>query len=96
MKRLIVNVKLVTITILIIDSIFSMPEEYTMYLLMHAVSLKKSADIVGHVPRSISFICTLFLRHDGNIKSNVTGHQILGYLQLSVICKTIGKFHKSF
>ena len=78
MKRLIVNVKLLTIMILIIDSIFSMPGEYTIYVLMHAVSLKKSADIVGHVPHSISYICTLFLRHDGNIKSTVNGHQTLG------------------
>ena len=41
----------------------------------YAVALKKSADIVGHVPRSISCICTLFLRRGGNIKSTVTGYR---------------------
>ena len=39
----------------------------------YVVALKKSADIVGNVPRSISCICTLFLRCGGNIKSTVTG-----------------------
>ena len=41
----------------------------------YVVALKKSADIVGHVPHSISCIYTLFLRHGGNIKSAETGHQ---------------------
>ena len=41
----------------------------------YVVVLKKSADIVGHVPRSILCIYTLFLRCDGNIKSTVTGHR---------------------
>ena len=42
---------------------------------MYVVVLKKSTDIVDHVPHSISCICTLLLRHGGNIKSTVTGHQ---------------------
>ena len=41
----------------------------------YVVALKKSTDNVGHVPCSISYIYTLFLRHGGNIKTTVTGHQ---------------------
>ena len=62
----------------------------------YVVALKKNADIVDHVPHSISCIYTLFLRHGGNIKSTVTGHQRLlddlphGGLELPCGYKFIG------
>ena len=39
----------------------------------YAVGLRKDSVTVGHVPRSISCICTLFLRQGGIIVSTVTG-----------------------
>ena len=40
----------------------------------YAVALKKSGTgTVGHVPRTISCICTLFLRQGGVIVASVTG-----------------------
>ena len=39
----------------------------------YAVSVKKVGTTVGHVPRVISCICTLFLRCGGVIKATVTG-----------------------
>ena len=65
----------------------------------YVVALKKSADIVCQAPRSISCIYTLFLRHGGNIKSAVTGHQRLlddlpqGGLELPCEYKFIGQMH---
>ena len=38
-----------------------------------AVCMKKHDDIVGHMPRKISAICSLFLRHGGRIQCEVTG-----------------------
>ena len=44
---------------------------------MHAVSIKKSINgeikIVGHIPRKISAICFIFMRHGGNIQCQVNG-----------------------
>jgi len=41
-----------------------------------AVTLKKAGTgTVGHVPRTISCICTLFLRQGGAIEATVTGPQ---------------------
>ena len=40
----------------------------------YAVALRKADGvIVGHVPRTISCMCTAFLRHGGTITSTVTG-----------------------
>ena len=39
----------------------------------YAVGLKKDGTTVGHVPRTISCICTLFLRRGGVIEATVTG-----------------------
>ena len=39
----------------------------------YAVSVKQEGDIVGHLPRNISRICFLFLRHRGTIECPVTG-----------------------
>ncbi len=39
----------------------------------YAVAVKKSGVIVGHVPRRISTICSLFLRRGGLIQCTVTG-----------------------
>ena len=38
-----------------------------------AVCVQKDGDIVGHVPRKISAICSLFLRRNGTIRCKVTG-----------------------
>ena len=34
---------------------------------MHAVAIRKSGDTVGHVPRSISTLCSVFIRRGGTI-----------------------------
>ena len=41
----------------------------------YAVGLKKDGTTVGHVPRTISCICTLLLRRGGVIEATVTGPQ---------------------
>ena len=42
----------------------------------HAVAVVKSRTVVGHVPRKISLICTLFLRRTGSsICCEVTGER---------------------
>ena len=38
-----------------------------------AVCVQKDGDIVGHVPRKISAICSLFMRQNGTIHCKVTG-----------------------
>ena len=38
-----------------------------------AVAVVKDPNVVGHVPRKISSICSLFLRESGNIICRVTG-----------------------
>ncbi len=38
-----------------------------------AVAVKHGSDTVGHVPRKVSCICSLFLRHGGSISCTVTG-----------------------
>ena len=38
-----------------------------------AVAIKRGTETVGHVPRTISFVCTLFLRQCGFISCEVTG-----------------------
>jgi len=40
-----------------------------------AVAVKKGLDIVGHVPRKISAVCSIFLRKGGSIICRVTGHR---------------------
>ena len=40
-----------------------------------AVAVIKSENIVGHVPRNISTVCSLFLRRGGSITCHVTGHR---------------------
>ena len=35
---------------------------------VHDVAVKRSADIVGHVPRSISYLCYLFIERGGIIE----------------------------
>ena len=40
-----------------------------------AVCMKKDGTIVGHVPRKISSICSLFLRNNGTINCEVTGRR---------------------
>ena len=37
-----------------------------------AVAVMSGADVVGHVPRRISYICNIFLHHSGSIICHVT------------------------
>ena len=39
----------------------------------YAVAVMNSTNVVGHVPRRISYICNVFLRHSGSIICRVTG-----------------------
>ena len=39
----------------------------------YAVSVKKGSTIVGHAPKKLSCLCSLFLRRGGNICCEVTG-----------------------
>ena len=41
----------------------------------YAVAIKKSGNIVGHVPRNISMLCSLFMRRGGSIFCVVTGQR---------------------
>ena len=40
-----------------------------------AVAVKKGSDVVGHVPRKISAVCSIFLRRGGTINCRVAGHR---------------------
>ena len=46
-----------------------------------AVSVVKDDDVVGHVPREISLF--YFMRHNGTISAEVTGHFVLSLESLS-------------
>lgn len=48
---------------------------------IYAVGLVKDdhGAIVGHAPREVSKIFHFFLRHDGTITANVTGHRQFGH-----------------
>lgn len=41
----------------------------------YAVAVVKNQEIVGHLPRKISKICSLFLRRGGNILCTVSGRR---------------------
>ena len=55
---------------------------------IYAIGLVKGEVIVSHAPREVSKIFHFFLRHDGTITSNVTGHQQFGH-GLEVPCCTL-------
>ena len=42
---------------------------------MHAVTVKKGELTVGHVPRFISLICSIFIQRGGVIKCRITGER---------------------
>ena len=42
---------------------------------IYAVAMKRGANIVGHVPRSISYLCYLFIESGGNIQCEITGQR---------------------
>lgn len=46
---------------------------------MNMTFMVKDDVIVGHAPREISKIFHFFLRHDGTITANVTGHRQFGH-----------------
>ena len=41
----------------------------------YAVSVKKDGTIIGHLPRKVSRVCSLFLRRGGMIRCTVTGRR---------------------
>ena len=41
----------------------------------YAVAVTKAAAIIGHLPRKLSKVCSLFLRRGGSIRSTVTGRR---------------------
>ena len=42
-----------------------------------AVAVKKNSDTVGHVPRRISTVCSMFLRRGGSIHCRVSAIQLI-------------------
>ena len=38
----------------------------------YAVAIKKEGSVVGHVPRAISCVCTIFIRKHGTITCTIT------------------------
>ena len=45
----------------------------------YAVAVMRSGEVVGHVPRSISTLCSLFIERGGNITCEVTGNRQYSY-----------------
>ena len=41
----------------------------------YAVAVLKSATVVGHLPRKISTLCSLFIRRGGAIRCRITGRR---------------------
>ena len=41
----------------------------------YAVAVKKDRTVIGHLPRKVSRVCSLFLRRGGSIHCTVTGRQ---------------------
>ena len=41
----------------------------------YAVAVTKEETIIGHLPRKLSKVCSLFLRRGGSIRSTVTGRR---------------------
>ena len=41
----------------------------------YAVSVQKDRQIVGHLPRNISRLCSLFIRRGGTVTATVTGEK---------------------
>ena len=41
----------------------------------HAVAVKKDGTVIGHLPRKVSRVCSLFLRRGGSIHCTVTGRR---------------------
>ena len=39
----------------------------------YAVAIRKDEDIIGHIPRKNSFLCSIFIRRGGVIRSLITG-----------------------
>ena len=53
----------------------------------YAVAVLKEETIIGHLPRKMSKVCSLFLRRGGSIRCKVTGSR--RYIEARVRCKTI-------
>ena len=41
----------------------------------YAVAVKKDGTVIGHLPRKLSRVCSLFVRTGGNIRCTVTGRR---------------------
>ena len=57
----------------ILDRYWNVRENYTMIKIVYAVATLMNGTIVGHLPRHISRLCSLFLRRGGRIMCIVTG-----------------------
>ncbi len=42
----------------------------------YAVAVKKDGTVIGHLPRKVSRVCSLFLRRGGTIQCAVTGRRM--------------------
>ena len=51
-----------------IGEVLTCTQELTNAHDVYAVAVKRGADIVGHVPRSISYLCYLFIERGGIIE----------------------------
>ena len=50
----------------------------------YAVAVKRSGVVIGHLPRKISRVCSLFLRREGVISYTGTGLEIGNYYLSSI------------
>ena len=59
---------------------------------VHALSVQKTGNIVGHIPREVSRVFSAFLLSGGNIDCEVTGHRKYGRgLEVPCIYKLTGE-----
>ncbi len=52
----------------------------------YAVAVMKDPIVVGHAPRELPRVFSFFIRHDGSICAEVTGHRKYG-CGLEILCK---------
>ena len=56
----------------------------------YAVAVKKDATVIGHLPRKISRVCSLFLRQGESVQCTVTGRQRYSFVLpqggLEILC----------
>ena len=57
----------------VIEEMLECEKEITNNQDRYAVAVKRNGTIVGHLPRKIARVCSLFLRRGGSISCRVTG-----------------------